>query len=140
MNTALRTLGAGLMLACASACGILDDQEERAQRAQVVVNGTSPVPLSLITSSEFVLETDPETLVTTAVLIVSDTAEFTPPFEDIYQIDQFERFLVRLVNPDSAVASIRMQVLVDGSLEYDQSADVAEGGSLEFTFQVNRFF
>lgn len=140
MTRSLRTLLLAAVGLGVSGCGILDDQEPRRERANVVIQGTSPVPLSLITSSEFVIETDPETFEQTAVLLVSDTVEITPPFDDTYRIDAFERFLVRLVNADSAVASIRMQVLVDGSLEYDQAADMSQGASLEFSFTVRRFF
>ena len=139
-NKALLIASAAL-IAGLPACGILgDDTSDPANQAQVVINGTSPVPLDLITSDEFIVTRNVETGVTTTEFLSADTSMLTVPFEQAYDISTFERFLVRLINPDSMVASIRLQVLIDGTLEYDQTADISQGASLEFSFQTQRFF
>lgn len=122
----------------AAACGLIEPQSDPAEQVMVTVRGTSPVPLELITSSDFVLIFNGETGITRSDLIDSDTVSVTLPFDQVYDVSSLERFLVRLTNADSAVASVQLQVFLDGLLEYDQQADVAEGGSLEYSFQINR--
>lgn len=120
------------------ACGLIEPQSDPAQQATVTVQGTSPVPLELITASNFTLAFNQETGVTDSNLLVADTAALSPPFEQVYDVSSLERFLVRVTNADSMVASLRLQVFLDGILEYDQQANISDGGSLEYSFQFNR--
>lgn len=130
-----------LLLALLPACGILETEDRGAEEALVNITGSSPVPLELITSDAYVIAVDPETFEETVDLLASDTTSLeTLPFTNIYGISSFDRFLIRLTNPDTAVASVRMTVTVDGSLEYDVPANISEGGSLEFRFSINQFF
>ncbi len=130
-----------LLLIGASGCGLLETEDRGAEEAVVDITGDTPVPLQLITSDAFVVALDPETLLETVQFARADTITLDSlPFSNPYAIAAFDRFLIRLSNPDSAVASVRMTVTVDGSVEYDQPATISEGGSLEFRFQINQFF
>jgi len=137
------SIGAGLILFFVfvfQGCGILDTTDRGAERAMVSITGDSPVPLELLTSEAWLIFTDPETFEEEVQILLADTAILTAlPFNQDYPIADFDRFLIRLTNPDSTVASVRMTVSVDGSVEYDQQATMSQGGSLEFRFQINQF-
>lgn len=121
-------------------CGILETTDRGAQTAQVTITGDSPVPLDLITSDQWVITTNPETFEEELTMFLADTSVIASlPFNRSYSIADFDRFLIRLANPDSTVASVRMTVSVDGSVEYDQQATMSQGGALEFRFQINQF-
>jgi hypothetical protein len=118
-------------------CDVFDPDWERAEQAQVIIDGTTSVPLTLVTSGQFLVVPDPETGALVTELVLSDTVEIELPYQDDFSMGEFERFLVRLINPDTAAANVRMQVYVDGRLEYDRSATMSEA-SLEFIFRVAR--
>lgn len=136
LSTALTVALVGVL----PACGILETTDRGAEEAIVTITGDSPVPLDLITSDAFIVFTDPNTFEESLQIFVADTLVLTAlPFDQSYAIASFDRFLIRLTNPDSTVASVRMTVQVDGTVEYDQAATMSQGGSLEFRFQINQF-
>lgn len=136
---ALLRIARGLLLAAAGSTAACDgllgsDQAAFAEDAHVLVSGTSPVPLLLVTSTNFVstLDIDSGLRVTTLILadtLVLETAEFDRHF-DIFGAD---RFLVRLVNPDeNETADVHLTIELDGRTVYNQRATMRDA-SLEYT-------
>jgi hypothetical protein len=109
------------------------NRAEFANNARVIVQGTSGVPLTLVTSTHFAAVPDPDTgdLIASIVTARVDTLRSLPSQHD-FDVRGFDRFLARLINPDSAVtATVHMQVLLDGKLVFTQHATMRDA-SLEF--------
>jgi hypothetical protein len=125
-------LAAGLV-----ACdGLLDTSRETYSTARIQVTGTSPVPLLLMTSDQFQTVQDPGTGFVTTELLTADTLVITDlPADTTYSLGQFNRFLVRLINPDtSQTADIRLIIRLDDKKEvYNVGAKVT-GAFLEYTY------
>jgi hypothetical protein len=135
----LRRCASGLLLAAAvstAACdGLLgSDQAAFAADAHVLVTGTSPVPLLLVTSTNFISTLDIDTGLRVTTLILADTVVLeTPEHDHHYDIFGADRFLVRLVNPDEdETADIHFTVELDGRTVYNQRATMRDA-SLEYT-------
>lgn len=121
-----------LATACDSIFG--SSKSAFADEARVIVDGTSPEPLLLITSTEFLTTRDPVSDEVVTTLIVSDTVTLaTLPGEAFRRIRGADRFLARIANSDSAsTADIHMRVMLDDKLVFDQRA-LMRNSSLEFT-------
>ncbi|MGH7483955.1 MAG: hypothetical protein ACRELV_17530 [Longimicrobiales bacterium] len=90
--------------------------------------------LELITSTNFRRFTDEGTNTTTVTLIRSDTSAIQPPFDSTYAMTgENVGFFLRVTNPDTALASIRLTVAIDDRVVYEQSADMRDA-SLEYSF------
>ncbi|MGH7476132.1 MAG: hypothetical protein ACRELD_07570 [Longimicrobiales bacterium] len=112
---------------------IFGADDQRPEQARIIVEGSAPAPLQLITSTRFrrFINEDGEVRVE---LIVSDTASVAPPLDRTLQLSgQAVGVFARLTNPDTMVASVRMRVLIDNDVRYDQLADLSDA-SLEFSF------
>jgi hypothetical protein len=135
MRMSLRALGLGLLPILAAACGLLESKEEVAEEARVVVTGTAPVPLELVTSTKFT-RTIEETGETTISLAFADTAflSLATPHDQVYPIRPDRGFLVRLRNPSMDPAVVSMQVYFDGKLNFDRQNVTLQEGSLEFSY------
>lgn len=121
--------------ASAGCSSILDTRRNLADEARILAEGTSPVPLTLITSTEYVGARDPATNEFVIDLIDSDTSQVTElPLEERIPLDDNGRIFVRLWNPDlDATASVRLRVYLDDELVYDVSADMRDA-YLEYVF------
>jgi len=124
-----------LTVAAAGCDGLLDSNQEYAENAQVIVTGTSPVPMILILSNRYTAVPDPTTGQVVVQVERADTFALSLPIDRIYPLgDQF-RILVRLQNADStSTANINMRVLLDGRNEvYNQNATMKDS-YLEYRF------
>jgi hypothetical protein len=132
-----RAIAIAMMLGTAG-CNVFASEPDRVEQARVIIDGTTPVPLTLVTSGNFIVQNDSSTFEPVVTLFLADTASLQLPYESMYSMGEYERFLVRLINPDTATATVRMRVLVDGRLEYDQSATMSDA-SMQFVFRVARY-
>jgi len=135
MRLTLRALGLALLPILAAACGLLDSKEEVAEQARVVVTGTAPVPLELVTSTKFT-RTIEETGETTISLAFADTVflSLPTPHDKVYPVRPDRGFLVRLRNPSTDPAVVSMQVFFDGKLSFERQNVTVQDGSLEFSY------
>lgn len=125
----LAALGTSVV-GCSSITGSQDD----AENARVEVTGTSPVPLQLVQSTEWFLYTDLETGDELVSLISADTTEVELPFERTVAFTNSRRIYFEVRNPElEEEAEIRMRVLFDDAVMFDQSATMRDA-SLSFSF------
>jgi hypothetical protein len=122
------------MLLVAGACSsLLETEAHTIRNGRVTVTGTSPVPMLLITSTNFTA-TRAENGSLLVDYVAADTAVITLPFDRSYSFGQTDRFVVKLANSDSdTTADIEMRVFTDGSESYRQRATMKDS-SLEFVF------
>jgi hypothetical protein len=128
-------VGLGMFLILAGACTFLESKEEVAREARVVVTGTAPVPLELVTSTKFT-RTIEETGEVTISLAFADTAfiNLATPHDQVYPVRPDRGFLVRLRNPGTEAALVSVQVFFDGRLNYDRQNVALQDASLEFSY------
>jgi len=127
---------AAFVLAAAACDGFLDTGDQTRDTIRVLVSGTSPVPLLLVTSDQFASVQDPATGQIQIQVIASDTLTITQlPVDTTYSIGQFNRILVRLINPDpAATAQVRMIIRLDDEEEaYNVEARIT-GAYLEYSY------
>jgi hypothetical protein len=130
-----RALWVGLLLVLASACSVFESKEEIADEARVVVTGTAPEPLELVTSTKFT-RTFHETGEISISLAFADTVflSLDSPHDQTYPIKPDRGFMVRLSNPVMDPAVVSMQVFFDGTLVYNQQNITLQDASMEFSF------
>jgi hypothetical protein len=139
-NSWLRLAGRTSLLALLTAMGtgcdslLGTDQAAFAAEARVLLEATSPVPLLLITSTNFAAGRDDDTGEIVTSLIASDTMVVSSADVDqTYDIFGANRFLVRVANPDDEeTATIHLRVLLDGREVFNQRATMRDA-SLEYT-------
>jgi hypothetical protein len=103
----------------AGGCGIVDN-EEPGDTAEITISGTTPVPLELIMSNNFFQLFDQQTSEIVLALVDADTVGLDDlPYTENYALDGSRRFFLRLINTDSVVASVRIQVRISGVDPYD---------------------
>ena len=137
-RTTQAALCTALVLPAAACDGLFDTNREVRETARVQVSGTSPVPLLLMTSNQFLNVQDPATGQITTQIIVADTLTIDQlPVDTTYSFGQYNRILVRLINPDSnATAQVRMIIRLDDKDEvYNVEARVT-GAYLEYSYLV----
>lgn len=119
-----------------AACSNSTGPDVKPTRAEITVTGSSPVPLRLVVSTDFVETINTETGVRSQVFNSADTSFInTLPFSRMVQLTDLGSIVVDLANPDTAVAAIRMRVELDsGQSPYDQSANMSQGGALRYVF------
>jgi hypothetical protein len=128
----------GLVFLPAAACDSFlgTDQAAFAAEARVLLDGTSPVPVLLITSTNFLAQRDFETGQIVTQLLAADTVVLTTSDFDVdetYDIFGADRFLVRVANPDDdETASIHLRVMLDDREVFNQRATMRDA-SLEYT-------
>ena len=124
-----------LVVPAAGCDSLLDSSQEIASDAQVLVTGTSPIPLMLVFSNDYTRVVDAQTGETRTTLARADTLRLDLPIDRTYPLGASARILVRLINPDSTVtADIHMRVLLDGKQEvYSQRASM-RNATLEYVF------
>lgn len=133
----VRTAAALLLLALPlAACGLLETDDRRPDRARIVIEGSSDAPLRLVVSQRFTATPNSETGLLDVVLATWDDDVIELPMDRTVNVET-DRFLVRLVNPsESDTADVRMQVLFDGNVVYNQEAILLDA-QLEF---IHLFF
>lgn len=116
-----------------SCSALLEADAGLAERAHITVEGTTGGPLLMVTSVRFTAVWDARTGQYSATLLSADTVLVSVlPYAATHRLTDRDRFLVRLINPDSAVeASVRMQIQLDGRLVYTENASL-RNASLEY--------
>jgi hypothetical protein len=119
---------------CSSVLG--SDQAAFADEARVIITGESGVPLQLLTTTDFVASRDPETGELVPTILTTDTTILaTLPHDQVYTVTGWDRFLAKLVNPDTAVtATIQMRVLMDGREVFNQRATMRDASLAFFVY------
>jgi hypothetical protein len=122
-------------VAAAGCNGLLDTSQDQADEAQLIVTGTSPVPLTVILSNQFQTVQDPTTGQITTSFIQADTLTLLLPIDQTYSLGASGRVYLRLWQPDSTqTADILMRVLLDKKREvYNQRATL-KNAFLEYSF------
>jgi hypothetical protein len=120
-----------LAAACSSA---LDTTQDYADNATIEVTGTSPVPLLVISSTDWLYVRDANGNLVAAVNRADTTRHTALPIMRSVPIQTARKIHFKLVNPDSTqTANIRMVVRLDNNTAYDQAATM-RNASLEFSF------
>lgn len=121
--------------ACSSISGTDDDPPEA---ARVLLEGTAPGPLEVVASTNFTRFTD-QSGETSVQLHASDTLEASLPLDQTWQMAGSNvGFYVRVMNPDSEIADIRLRVYIDGDERYDQAAELSDA-SVAWIFVASDF-
>jgi len=131
-----RLLAALIVALPAPGCdSLFDSSRDVATDAQVLVTGTSPIPLTLVLSNDYTRILDAQTGEMVTTLIRADTLYLDLPIDRVYPFGEGARILVRLINPDSTVtADVHMRVLLDRKEEvYNQRATM-RNATLEYIF------
>lgn len=126
-------LGIGIVTLIGTGCDSLlgSGRPRFADRARVIIEGDTPVPLTVVTSTRFIaVRSEGGSYVST--LILADTVTLDSlPYDQVHGISGADRFLVRLINPDSTVtATIHMRVRLDDNEVFNQRATM-RAASLE---------
>lgn len=123
---------AALLLALPlSSCGLLETNDRRPDNARIVIEGASDIPLRLVVSQRFTATPNNETGLLDVILSSWDEDTLELPIDRTVRVET-DRFLARLVNPSEAdTADVRMQVIFDGRVVYDQQATLLDA-QLEF--------
>ena len=97
------------------------------------------VPLELILSTDFVLVRDEATGNVDPGFRAVDTLMITADYDETLALDLSDpRLFVHLGNVEDPVAVVRLRVFLDGQSEYDASANLGNGGFLEYLFRYNQ--
>jgi len=126
-----------LIAAFASAAcdSLLDTSQEFATSAQVIVTGTSAVPLDIIMSNDFNASQDPVSGDVSVSLFAADTLSRDVPIDETYPITDRLRFFVRLINPsEDETAVVNMRVLLDGKDEVYNVNVSLKDASIQYIF------
>lgn len=138
MTGRARLLVLALALQAPLGCSLLTEGDERPTSARLRVEGTSPHPLRVITSTDFVEQLNLNTGERTVLLNRSDTVSIELPYERTLATAADGSIYFELLNPEIDVASIRMRVDLDpGDQSFDQSATMSDGASLIYYFVLN---
>lgn len=125
-----------LAAALAAGCsGLVTDAVP--EEARLVLTGTTPVDIRVITSTRFALFRDPDTGEVSSVLQQADTTDLRPPFDERYDISQFGEFLVKVVNADTTSAQFDMRISIDGDTKFDQTLNMraADGNAASYEWR-----
>lgn len=128
-----------LALAVLAGCSsILDSSGAFPDEARVTVTGSSPVPLQVVMSNNFIGIWNPEAAKWDVTLHAADTLAVTSfPFNRTMAVRETGVFFVRVTNPDvDATAAITLNVQVDDRDTYRQEATLRDA-SIEYVFFVN---
>ena len=134
-----RRLALPILTLLASACSsVLDTSQDYADNATLEVTGTSAVPLQVVSSTNWNYVTSQETGEQIVQLTSADTASLQLPINRTVPITNSFRIYFKVTNGDiNQTASIRMRVLLDNKVVFDQAATMRDA-SLDFSFAYGR--
>jgi hypothetical protein len=133
--TALGVLLPILTLVATGCNSVLDTSQDYADKARVVVTGTSPGPLKLVTSTNWVPVTNTDTGEIINIVIDSTVYDITLPVDTAFKFTNSRRFLVRVVNVDTTqTADLRMRVYLDSKQVTDQATQI-KTAPLQFSWR-----
>lgn len=133
----LRVLTLSAVAALSGGCDWFDSPAP--DEARVLIDGEVGARIRLITSTKFVAGLN-QAGNTRVVVIESDTAYATLPFDGRYSIKGDYRFLVDASLADADLASVRMRVFLDASQEFEEAGPLTPGVSYQFVYTFNQFF
>ena len=130
-----RRLALPILTLLASACSqVLDTTQDYADNAILEVTGTSPVPLQVVTSTNWIYIINPENGEQTVSTTSADTVTVQLPINRVVPLTNSLRIYFKVTNADiNQTASIRMRVLLDNKVMFDQAANMRDAG-LGFSF------
>lgn len=131
-RTAIAFVAAALL---AAGCGLLDDPTPK--QARLVIQGEEGKQVRLIISTEFVAQVD-EVGQTRVAIFVADTVVTNLPYEQVYRIDEDQRFFAETARLDADLESVHMQVFIDGDREFDQGGVLLENQPYRFVYTFNQ--
>jgi hypothetical protein len=134
-RAAARGLIALMLTLSATGCSsILGSDEDHPKEARVLVTGDSPVPLLLITTTDFVFDIDPNNGNRVPRAVSADTAVINLPVDQTYAFGNSDRFMVKVANPDvDQTANIRLRLLIDGREVFDDVISMRDA-ALQYTY------
>lgn len=124
-----------ILIVLAGGCDWISGSDQGfADEGRVLIDGSSTVPLLLVTSTNFLQGFDPLSGETVTTILSADTITLNQlPTDQRYPLSGKDRFLARIANPSTgATATIHMQVRMDGRQVFDQHATLLDA-SLEYT-------
>lgn len=140
LNAVLRSGLMAILVLNTGACNIFESEDEIADEARVLIEGTTPVPLQLITSTRFE-RTYNEDGDANTLLLSADTVmiELGTAYDEVFPVKPDLGFFVRLRNLEADPATVTMRVYFDGELNYSQQNVSLSDSSLEFSFIFSNF-
>lgn len=122
-----------LLAGVLAGCDLIDDSQPMSARARVT--STDGRPVALIASKVFLAQYR-QTLTgreRTVTIIEADTMVVGSSFDQVYDIEREQRFLVQIPVPDSLRNDIRLEAWIDGKLQYNRLA-AEEDSLLQFVY------
>ena len=116
------------------ACSLTSSPDSKPTTAEITIEGTTPNPLKLITSTDFFEQLNTDTGVLTPILVTSDTVLVTPPYNKTLSLGAFASVYVELLQPEVETATVYMKVDLDNGEGYEQNATLADGAQLIYYF------
>ena len=111
-----------------SACA---QAENAPQSATVIIEASPANPLQLIVSTRFEVPT-----AGVVEFVNSDTIMVTGNFNETYAMNEDARFTAQIGNfVEDAEEVVRMSVLLDGGVQYDETATLLTGGFLQYLYR-----
>lgn len=103
--------------------------------ARVVVEASPAAPLTLVVSTNFLITyNNDEEQTRNAVPLQADTTMITGDFDQEYSIAQLARLYVHLRNDEATPEPVRLRIYLDGDLDHDASAQLADGQHVQYIF------
>ena len=131
-RTAIVLASASLL---AGGCGLITDPSP--DEARLVIQGEAGKPVRVIISTVFVAQVD-ENQRTRVVIIEADTMVTTLPYENVYAIDEDQRFFAEAARLDDDLETVHMQVFIDRRKEFDEGGVLLESQPYRFVYTFNQ--
>ena len=118
-----------------AACSSGTEPDSKPTEARIRVEGTSTVPLQLLTSLDFFETVDPISGEIRQILNTADTVFVDAlPYDATVPLTSLGSIYVELANLEDTPANVRLQVDLDNGQGYDRSATMSEGGALVYAY------
>ena len=125
-----------LLLLAPLACKSIADTPATVTAARVIVTGSSTVPLTVVTSTQFVVSrgAEGEEIIS---LTSADTTQLAVPIDRTVAFQGSDRFLVLIRNPDiNSTSTLDIRLLIDGKEVLRQAVSLRDA-SFHFTYFHN---
>jgi len=106
------------------------DEANPPQSATVIVEASATQGLLLIVSTRFDVLTGGQVVYTNV-----DTVRVTGNFTETYALNSEARLSATLLNETEAIEDVRLSVLIDNNVQYDEAATMGMGGFLQFLYR-----
>lgn len=137
-STAFTLTAAGLFTVALGACEGLT-KDDAPIEARIVAEVDTEVPLELVISSDFDVVLDPLTGNVDPAFDRVDSLAITEDYDAVVTFDPEDpKLFVHLGNVMDAVSPVRLRIFLDGEVEYDASANLGNGGFLEYLYRYNQ--